>query len=466
MIFHAKLSAVADRFDVVVIGGGITGAGVVRDMTLRGLKCLLLEKGKTGRATTAASTHLIHGGLRYLLYDRLTTQTTCWDSGNIVRIARGLPRRLPIVWPVYRGHRHGLETVETLLEAYDALQPMKLGRPHLRLSAEETRRLIPALAAEGLLGALVFDEWWVDPIKLVDANLESARRGGAEIREGARVASLARAGNAVTGVTLDGGETITAPLVINASGPWVERVAAMARLAVPLRLQRGTHLVYPPLAELNASGVPLGLLLEAEGGDRYVFVVPLGSEVFVGPTDIPYQGDPDELKTTEEEVGTLYRSARRYLPLPERFDHTVIGARPILGQAGSEKLLSREYEVVDHEARDGVSGLITIAGGKLSDFRLMAQDAGELASRKLGKGGPCRTHLERLDGTPVGEIPYYPPPPRALKRFLRRHPRIRELHALGHLGVQFAGHLGRRALGGCPEATLDDFRKNYADAIG
>ncbi|MBI4345379.1 MAG: FAD-dependent oxidoreductase [Elusimicrobia bacterium] len=455
----------AETFDVVIIGGGITGAGVARDCALRGLRCLLVEKGRAGRQTTAASTHLIHGGLRYLLYDRLTTQTTCWDSGNIVRIAQGLPHRLPIVWPVYRGHRHGLETVETLLEAYDRLQPMKLGRPHLRLSAEEALRLIPKLAPDGLLGALVFDEWWVDPVGLVEANLASAKRSGATVKEGVRVTGFERSGAAVAGVRLDSGETAFARLVVNAAGPWVERIAALAELRVPMRLQKGTHLAYPPLPELlNASGHPLGLLLEAEGGDRYVFVVPLGTEVFVGPTDIPYPGDPDALQTTEDEVGYLYRSAKRYLPLPERFDHTVIGARPILGQAGSEKLLSREYEVVDHEVRDRVAGLVTIAGGKLSDFRLMAQDAGDLASKKLGKGGPCRTHLERFDGQPVGDIPYYPPPPRSLKRFLRRHPRLRELHALGHLGYQFAGHLGRKLIGGCPEATLDDFRKNYADA--
>ncbi|MBI4425067.1 MAG: FAD-dependent oxidoreductase [Elusimicrobia bacterium] len=448
-------------FDVIVIGGGITGAGVLRDCALRGLRCLLLDKGRAGCATTAASTHLIHGGLRYLLYDRLTTHTTCWDSGNIVRIARGLVTRLPIVWPVYRGHRHGLETVETLLESYDGFQRMKLGRPHLRLSAAETLRLLPALAPDGLRGSLVFDEWWVDPVALVRANLDSARRAGAEVREGARVSGLLREGGRVAGVALDGGERLEARLVLNAAGPWVERVAALAELHIPLRLQRGTHLVYPPLPELTASGRPLGLLLEAQGGDRYVFVVPLGREVFVGPTDIAYCGDPDALASTEEEARYLYASARRYLPLPQAFAGTVVGARPILAQAGSEKLLSREYEVLDHEARDGAAGFATIAGGKLSDFRLMAQDAADLACRRLGKGEACRTSLERLDGSAVGAIPYFPPPPRLLKRFLRRHPRLRELHALGHLGVQFARHLAGRALGGLQEASLEDFQRHY-----
>src|ERR1041385_7505780 len=126
-------------YDAIVIGGGITGAGVLRALALRGFKTLLVEKGSPGRGTTVTSTHLIHGGLRYLLYDRLTTHTTCWDSGHIIRIARPLLTRLPIVWPVYAGDTHGLETVETLLEVYDYFSGMKGGKRHLRLEPEEAR---------------------------------------------------------------------------------------------------------------------------------------------------------------------------------------------------------------------------------------------------------------------------------------------------------------------------------------
>src|SRR5437667_7367406 len=134
---------------------------------MRGLRTLLVERRRPAMGTTITSTHLIHGGLRYLLYDRLTTHTTCWDSGHIVRIARPLLQRLPILWPVYKGQSHGLETVETLLESYDGFQRMKLGLPHLRLTPEEARGLIPGLKSEGLLGAVSFDEWWVDPAALV-----------------------------------------------------------------------------------------------------------------------------------------------------------------------------------------------------------------------------------------------------------------------------------------------------------
>lgn len=438
---------------MIIVGGGVTGAGVARDCAMRGLRTLLLERGEPGQGTTVTSTHLIHGGLRYLLYDRLTTHTTCWDSGHIIRIAGELLTRLPILWPVYDGHTHGLETVETLLEVYDEFSAMKGGRPHLRLSAEETLRLVPGLAPEGLRGALAFDEWWVDPLELVGRNLESAKRYGAEVRTGAAVDGLLRSIGRVDGVTV-GGRELRSKLVINAAGPWVDKVAQLAGTSVPLRLQKGTHLRYKERL------VPVGLLLEAEGGGRYVFVVPSPQGTLVGPTDLPAPPDPDLVRTEPEEVRYLLASVRRYLPaFPERYDSSIVGARPILAQAGSEKLLSREYELFDHEERDGLRGFLTIGGGKMSDFRVMAETAADAACRKLGLDRPCRTHLERLDGSSAPPPEPHPQPSRELKRFLRRNPRLRELHALAHLGWAFAKHLLR---GRPATADAESFRKHYA----
>jgi glycerol-3-phosphate dehydrogenase len=435
-------------FDVIIVGGGVTGAGTARDCAMRGLKTLLIEKGRPGMGTTITSTHLIHGGLRYLLYDRLTTHTTCWDSGHIIRIAKPLLTRLPIVWPVYAGNTHGLETVETLLEVYDYFSGMKGGKPHLRLTPEETLRLVPGLAEKGLKGSLVFDEWWVDPLSLVDANLDSARRHGAEVRTGVVVTGLARDGalrdSRVSGVVC-GGETIRGKVVVNAAGPWVDKVASLAGLSIPMRLQKGTHLIY------KERHVPVGLLLEAADKGRYVFVVPSKEGTLVGPTDIAAPGDPDGVTTHPDEIKYLLSSVRRFLPdFPERYDATIVGARPILGQAGSEKLLSREYEVFDHEARDRVSGFVSIGGGKMSDFRVMGEAAADAVCRKLGKSAACRTYLETLEGKPVGDIPAFPKPWKPMKRFLRNHPRLRELHALAYLGAAFARHAAVRLLGRTP----------------
>jgi glycerol-3-phosphate dehydrogenase len=427
--------------DVLIIGGGISGAGLLRDCALRGWSALLVDKGRFALGTTHASTRLIHGGLRYLLYDRLATHVTSWDSGHIVRIARPLLTRTPILWPVYEGHDHGLETVETLLEAYDPFQEMKLGLPHLRLSREEALRLMPGLEPQGLRGAVSFDEWWVDPVSLVKKNIDSARSRGAQALEATAAVSFLKEGSRVVGARLKGpaGETeVRAGLTVNASGPWVHIVGRGLGVEIPMRLMQGTHLVF------KGRLVPSGLLVEAAGGGRYVFILPLGEETLVGPTDVPLDGPPDSAKPSEEEIRYLLASVRRYFPsFPERFDHTVCGVRPILGQKGPEKLLTRDYEILDHSKRDGLEGVLTLAGGKMSSFRLMAEDTADVVGEKLGKASACRTHLETLDGGDVGAIPDHALPPDYLKTFLARHPRLRELHALAHLGAAYARHLAR-----------------------
>ncbi|OIO09584.1 MAG: hypothetical protein AUJ52_06130 [Elusimicrobia bacterium CG1_02_63_36] len=448
------------KFDVVIVGGGITGAGLARDCALRGLKTLVLDKALPGRATTAASSHLIHGGLRYLLYDRLTTHTTAWDAGNIIRVAPDLVTRLPILWPVYKSHLHGIETVETLLEAYDGFQRMKGGLSHLRLGPSAVGELLPAIATGGLVGALSFDEWWVDAVGLVEKNLEAARRDGAELRTGTEVVELLRGpGGKVRGVRTrreDALEEIEADIVVNAAGPWVDRVAALAGVSIPLRLRKGTHLVYDkPLT-------PIGLLLEAVDGKRHIFVLPHAGGTLVGPTDLEHTGTPETLRSDEDECRYLVDSVRRYLPdFPENYSSTRVGARPILGQAVAEKLLSREYQVLNHAERDGVDGFVSIAGGKMSDFRLMAKDTVDEVCRKLGRGDDCASHRIRLDGQPVTSIPHFERPWRPLKKFLRHHPRLRELHALAYLGAGFGTHVLRRLAGGGAVSDAAAFREHY-----
>lgn len=449
-------------YDVIVIGGGITGAGLLRDLALRGLRCLLVEKGEPGRGTTVNSSHLIHGGLRYLLYDRLTTHASCWDSGHILRIAGPLLTRLPVLWPVYRGHQHGLETVETLLESYDGFQKMKGGLPHMRLSPAETSRLLPALRAEGLRGAVVFDEWWVDPLALVEANLKSARAAGGELRAGARAVAV-HPGEPMR-VELEAGgrrETVESRLVVNAAGPWADEVARLAGADVPLRRQKGTHLVYgDPAAVMGPTPRRLGLLLEARDRERYVFVVPGADGTLVGPTDIAAPEPPDRLASTPEEIEYLLASVRRYFPaMSERYARTIVGARPILGQPGSEKLLSRDYRVFDHAA-EGRAGFLTIAGGKMSDFRLMAEEAADAACRRLGHAAASRTHELPLVGGAADPGPEFPPPPRRLRRFLNMHPRLRELHSLAYLGAGLARHATRRVLSR-RDGTLEGFLERY-----
>ena len=130
-------------------------------------------------------------------------------------------------------------------------------------------------------------------------------------------------------------------------------------------------------------------------------------------------------------------------------------------EPGAEKLLSRDFEVFDHETRDGVAGFLTIGGGKMSDYRVMAEAAVDAASRKIGAGGPCLTASLTLDGKSVGEIPDWPHPNPELKKFLRTKPLLRELHALSYLGAGMASHLARRAAGLTPIGDEAEFRRRY-----
>jgi glycerol-3-phosphate dehydrogenase len=449
-------------YDAIVIGGGITGAGAARDFALRGWKTLLLERGRFGRATTAGSSHLIHGGLRYLLYDRLTTHETCWDSGRIVRLARPLLTRLPILWPVYGDHRRGIETVETLLESYDAFQPLKEGRRHLRLSPAETLRLAPGLKPVDLRGGLLFDEYWVEAADLVAANVSDARRAGADALEDAGVEAIARDNGRVTGVRVLGGKTFQAPVIVNAAGPWAARVAALAGAAVALRLQKGTHLVYRGAVPALAGPRPVGLLLEAVDRERYVFVLPGPDRTLVGPTDLPVGDDPDALTPTPEETAYLLASCRRYFPVfPDRWDALTVAARPIVGQRGPEKRLSRGFKVIDHAAA-GADGFLSVIGGKMSDFRLMAEATAAAVHRRVGRGAFRSVSASRdLAGRPVAADERGRPPSAALKRILDLSPRGRELHALAHLGVAFARHEAVRRLRPVPTATLEDVLRHY-----
>ncbi|MBI4055443.1 MAG: glycerol-3-phosphate dehydrogenase/oxidase [Elusimicrobia bacterium] len=402
-----------EKFDTIVIGGGITGAAVARDAAMRGLTTLLIEKSEPGRATTASSTHLLHGGLRYLLYDLKTAQESAWDCGHILRIARPLFQRQFFLWPVYRHHRHGMETVETLLEVYDRWQGLKEGLPHRRFSVRQALEHLPSLKSQGLLGALRFDEWWMDPVRLVEETLASAQRYGARIQTRTQVRKLLKSGNLIEGVETEsaiGPQRFGCRILLNTTGPWTQEICRMAGIALPMSLRKGIHLVYP------GTLTPTAVLLEAIDRKRYIFVVPLNQKTLLGPTDDPWEGSPDSLKAEPHEIEYLLQSAQRsFQDFPTQFSSTTAGARPILFQPASPNLLSRDHAVLDHEILHGISGLLTLAGGKLSTHRKMAQDAVNLALKKLGKNLPCRTHLETLEGLPLPES-------ERLKRYAHRFP--------------------------------------------
>jgi len=388
-------------FDVVVIGGGINGTGIARDCAMRGLSTLLLEKRDLGVGATGNSSGMIHGGLRYLLSDATVTRKSCEDSGYIQRIAPHLLFRIPLMVPVPgRGLRAwwNLELTEAYLETYDRFVHLKNGMPHVRLSREEARSLVPGLVAD-IAGAVTTDEWGIDPYRLCVANALSAARHGAQVRLGAEVVGFLRGEKgAVTGVALRGGEEIAARAVVNATGPWLMKMAKVAGVRAEIRPAKGVHVV------LDRRIAPTGVVVSAIDG-RQIFVLPYDDTSLIGTTDDDYYGDLDDIPILEDEVEYLLQGIEHAIPDIRSYRRlrAMAGIRPTIAKWGvNEDGLSRDHVVVDH-AREGAAGLWTVLGGKLAAYRMMSEEAADAVASALGVRERCRTHEVPLPG---GEAKY------------------------------------------------------------
>ena len=388
------------RTQVLVIGGGINGTGVARDLALRGVACALVEKKELGSGTTWASSGMIHGGLRYLQKDPEVTYHSCVDSGAIQRIAPHLVFRIPFLMPVFPEDPIGPEIVEIGLEMYDKFVPLKNGRPHTRLTREQALALEPGISPR-IECAFTLDEWGIDAARLCAANALDAAEHGAQIFTHCEAVEVLRepGGTRVTGVRVRdrvrGDETlIEAALVLNAAGPWGPEVAELAGEKFKLRPGKGVHLVF----ERRVSN----LAIYARGVDgRDMFTFPHEQNSMAGTTDDDYYGDLDKIETREDEVAYVLEAMERSIPRirEHRILHAIQGVRPTLyGFGAYEDELSRDYRVIDHGAEGGSPGLWTLTGGKLAAYRLMAEDMANRLCGALGVTAECRTAQAPLPG--------------------------------------------------------------------
>jgi glycerol-3-phosphate dehydrogenase len=374
-------------YDLAIIGGGINGTGIARDAVLRGLSVALFERDDWGIGTTGSSTRMIHGGVRYLLYDVPTTRISSQDAGRIRRIAPHLTWRIPFLWPLYPGSRLVREATEAFLSAYDVYARSKGGLQHARLSADEARAVEPGLAPD-VQGALTLDEWGCDTYRLAALNALDAQERGADIATHTEVIDVLRSGRDVCGVRvrdrITGDERdVDARIVINAAGPWVPGVAQLADATVAMRPGKGIHVTF----ERRIGNY--GMILEGVDG-RTMFLVPHGAETIVGTTDSDYYGDPGavDVTVTRDEVEYVIDAAARALPQAREW-------RPLRAWAGVRNTvfewgvdadrLSRRLEIVDHAGRDGVAGLISVVGGKLAAYRMQAEEVVDAAMQQLGR---------------------------------------------------------------------------------
>src|SRR5688572_814510 len=384
-------------YDLAIIGGGINGAGIARDAARRGLKVAVFEREDWGAGTTGVSTRMVHGGLRYLLYDIPTTRHSSEDAGRIRKIAPHVTWRIPFLWPLFPGKRFFTEATEAFLSAYDPHARRKGGLPHARLSADEARAMEPALSPE-MIGALTLDEWGCDVYRLTALNALDAREAGADVYTHVEVVDLLRSGRDVRGVQLrdrlSGRQwDVEARLVVNAAGPWAGKVAELAGAHVAMRPGKGIHVTF----ERRIGNY--GLILEGVDG-RVMFLVPHGAETIVGTTDTDYYGDPvhADLDIHRDEVAYVIEAAARALPQAKfwRPVRAWAGVRNTLFEWGVDSDdLSRRHEVLDHAVRDNVDGLLSVLGGKLAAYRIQSEEAVDIAMRKLGRSGVAATTGER-----------------------------------------------------------------------
>lgn len=392
---RAHLERMTDGpLDVLVIGGGITGAGVALDAAARGLRVGLVERDDFASGTSGRSSRLIHGGIRYLRHAELgVVRDSLAERDLLLRLAPHLVRAFPLLTPVRGAVRRAV--VKVGLTAYDRLAGRSALPAHRRVGPEEAGRLAPALAGR-VSGYLSWDGR-TDDARLTLEVIRQAAARGALVANHASVRAL-RGDGRVRGAEIEdlfaGGRlSVDAEVVVNATGAWADEVLGMALPRSPrLRPSKGVHIV------VARERVPIrsGLLLPSlEGVTAFIFVVPWGPRVYAGTTDSPFEGDLRAPTVEDDEVEILLASLNRAVEADLGRGDVLAswaGIRPLLdAPGGSTRDLSRRHVVVEEPP-----GLVTVTGGKLTTYRRMAAETVDRVCASLGRGGHSPTAGLRL----------------------------------------------------------------------
>ena len=391
-------------FDLIIVGGGIIGANIARDASMRGLKTLILEKDDFATGTTSRSTRLIHGGFRYLQHFEFgLVREDMREREILLKIAPHLVHPLPFLIPLTKPTDRFIMSAGTLL--YDILSYDKSvpGRKHY--SKKTTMKMEPNMKLEGLRGADQYFDcqiWFTERLCL--ENIVSAVENKAVALNHAKVTGILKEGNTVNGVkvqdTLTGKEyEIKSRMVVNAAGHWMDAVCGMM-YGQPKRMVRrtkGVHLLTPRLSN-NA------LVLYAKSDGRLWFVIPAGKYSLVGTTDTDYKGDLEAVYSDKQDVDYLMKEVQRVFPNLDTSDiyYTFAGLRS-LPDSGDEKPsnVSRAHKTIDHEKLDGVKGFISVLGGKITGARGISEEITDLVCKKMDIKVKCKTATTPLPGAPM-----------------------------------------------------------------
>jgi glycerol-3-phosphate dehydrogenase len=390
-----------EHFDLVVIGGGINGAGIARDAALRGLRVAVLEQADFASGTSSRSSKLIHGGLRYLQHGeiRLVLESTR-ERERLRRLAPHLVRPMRFVFPLYAGGRVGRWGLTAGLWAYDLLAGLRNVKRHRMLGAHAVAEAEPRLRTEGLKGAGLYWDCWTNDARLVIETMLSAVGEGAIVLSYVRVDGFEKDDGRIVGVNATDTPSgrrlqVRGRVVVNAAGPWLDDVCNLDEPGPPrLRLTKGVHVVVPRARVGNRAA----WVLTAVRDGRVMFVIPWGEHSLIGTTDTDHEGGASTPPTVEpDDVAYLLDTVNHYAPAAALTSADVVGAyaglRPLIApeDAPSPSAVSREEEIFE-----SASGLLSIGGGKLTTYRLIARDVVDRVVRALARVGrsdvgPCRT---------------------------------------------------------------------------
>ncbi len=417
---HALAAMQEDRFDVVVVGGGITGAGVALDAASRGYSVALVERGDFGQGTSSRSSKMVHGGLRYLQnFDLGLVREALLERQLLVRLAPHLVYPTPFLVPALGGDRKN-RAIGIGLNMYDVMATSRIGRGrsqrnehreeaeywspdrHRTISGEEAAELIPALEPMEPSSAYLFYDCQTDDVRLVLTVLGEAERFGAVIVNGAEVTEVLERDGQAAGVAFTEAESgerieVQADNVVNATGVWADRIRPEELLTeeeIPnIRPSRGTHIT------LSAKDLDIGTAacIVPAAGDRTIFALPWYGRVLAGTTDFDYEGDIDHVPPSGDDVEYLLDALNSYFGTDlgsGDLTGAYAGVRPLISTGDPKKSvdISRRAELYETS-----SGMLTITGGKLTTFRRMAAQVVDRIVQRDGREAECRT-----DDIPLG----------------------------------------------------------------
>jgi glycerol-3-phosphate dehydrogenase len=401
----AMLRRLADEtFDVVVIGGGITGVGVALDAASRGLRTALVEKGDFASGTSSKSSKLVHGGLRYLqqgevrlVYEALAERQRL--RHNAPHLVRVLPFLIPILTRDGVVNAKIARALGTAMWGYDLTGGLRIGKRHKRISPGEALRYLPTMPAERLSSAYLYYDARADDARLCLTVARTAAAHGAAMANHARVTGLRKgADGSASGVVVeaDGASfDVSAPVVVNATGVWSDDVRALDEGVHPdsIRPAKGIHITLPWDKVRNE----IAVVIPVPKDRRSLFVVPWGDQTYVGTTDTDYDGPLDDPQCTPEDIAYVLRALNHSITTgitEADIVGTWAGLRPLVKQTGGRTAdLSRRHRVATSPSR-----VISVTGGKLTTYRRMAADTVDEVVALLDRRGRSRTRRLRLLG--------------------------------------------------------------------